>query len=595
MDAEEVQRYKADIKAHLLRLGLIRGQPRATFLQSAPTTPSASGSQTFHYAPSNSASAGLHMFQQQAPSGVGFRYRLDDSNLEMSFPSGIPSAAGHELLNLPSSSSASFSDTSALGPDMFDPSVFSLSSSSSPASSQDHRNVSAIVPIDAFGVPAPQTPEIDALAPDPTIDARMQHILYYFNNVRGLQYVFSSRTATDAAWSTAIHEPQGALTSAICALSNFHFINSQRVSEYDAPREHRPVDAGAQPFHDEASLHLDNARRHQHYTHADAMAALHLISYSLAATGGAVEMRNTRWAPMLEIACDWLSQSGMLVDENPKMTLLNMDQAGAFSAKVTMYMDIFMSVTMQQPPRLLALYRRLLGGGASYWADSGSHRGGVGSGVVVAATDGLEVRMDELTGCTDATLLALANIAALAHWKARELNSGTLSVRDLIMRGMAIETALRERTEPSTAFVDTSQGSSEERHRVSGDFCRRLIAAIFQESAILYLNTVLSGCSPGVPEIMQSTNAIVHLLQQLPVGGHDRALLLPLCLAGSLVDAPQQREMIRSRLFRISVDSANVAQVMSVLSEAWQSNDMHGRAFDWREVMQDRGLTLLLV
>jgi hypothetical protein len=40
-DKEEVQKYKAEIKAHLLREGLIRGQPRAGFVASNPR-PSAS-------------------------------------------------------------------------------------------------------------------------------------------------------------------------------------------------------------------------------------------------------------------------------------------------------------------------------------------------------------------------------------------------------------------------------------------------------------------------------------------------------------------------------------------------------------------------
>ncbi|KAA1467752.1 hypothetical protein DENSPDRAFT_832876 [Dentipellis sp. KUC8613] len=334
------------------------------------------------------------------------------------------------------------------------------------------------------------------------------------------------------------------------------------------------------------------------------MTALHLISYALATSGGTIEGQTMRWAPMLEIACDWLTQTGVLVDENPRRTLVNMSAGGAFATKVTMYMDICMSVTLQQPPRLLALYRRLLGGGTSYWPGSGSHRGGVGSSAGVVD----DLRLSEVTGCTDPVLLAFADISALAHWKARELANGTLSLRDLIARGTAIERALRERGEMITAEASRLL----EYGRPAEDHSRRMIAAIFLESAVVYLNTVLSGCNPGtlrfvpgeecrrqsatgVPEIIRSVNTIVQMLQYMPAGNHDRALLLPLCLTGSLVDSAQHRELIRSRLFRISSGNATVKQIIVVLNEIWQRRDVQGGIYDWRDVMREQGWTPLLV
>lgn len=37
-DKDAVAQYKAEIKAHLLKLGLIRGQPRSNFIQTIPST-----------------------------------------------------------------------------------------------------------------------------------------------------------------------------------------------------------------------------------------------------------------------------------------------------------------------------------------------------------------------------------------------------------------------------------------------------------------------------------------------------------------------------------------------------------------------------
>jgi hypothetical protein len=74
------------------------------------------------------------------------------------------------------------------------------------------------------------------------------------------------------------------------------------------------------------------------------MAAIHLISYSLAVRGGMIAGVNasvggTEWTPMLELACDWLAQTGMHVDENPLLFFMNMPLPAAYAAKVTMVRD----------------------------------------------------------------------------------------------------------------------------------------------------------------------------------------------------------------------------------------------------------------
>ena len=178
-----------------------------------------------------------------------------------------------------------------------------------------------------------------------------------------------------------------------------------------------------------------------------------------------------------------------------------------------------------QPPRFLPLYKRLFGGGAGFWATHASP---------TAAAQHSELRMDALSGCPDEALLAIAEISALAHWKASELQSGSLSMRELIRRGDAIEKELRERaTGKSTDSVDDFQGaatgassslaggldmpagmamassslmSSSPQPGMSGalksarspvDSTRHIIGEMYREAALLYLHTVLSDSSPG--------------------------------------------------------------------------------------------------
>ena len=132
----------------------------------------------------------------------------------------------------------------------------------------------------------------------------------------------------------------GPLTDALCAIASRQYAKAQRRASL--PDANLIVeDTQSQLFFNQGTYQLDAARRQGRCTQAEAMAAIHLISYSLAARGGGVaganaNVRSTEWTPLLELACDWLVQTGMHVDENPRMFIMNMPLPAAFAAKVTM-------------------------------------------------------------------------------------------------------------------------------------------------------------------------------------------------------------------------------------------------------------------
>jgi hypothetical protein len=67
-----------------------------------------------------------------------------------------------------------------------------------------------------------------------------------------------------------------------------------------------------------------------HYTEIDALAAAHLVLYSLMSGG------LTDWAHPLEIACEWLANTNLIVDENPRGSLMAMPPAGRLAAKLAL-------------------------------------------------------------------------------------------------------------------------------------------------------------------------------------------------------------------------------------------------------------------
>lgn len=396
-----------------------------------------------------------------------------------------------------------------------------------------------------------------------------------------------------------------------------------RVAQGLEAPDPNPEHSTAKYFHDEAYMQLANSKQLRgRNTDSDAIAALHLVWFSQL-SGGA-----TNWQSVFDIACDWVSQTNLVAEENPRIKLNSFTAVGQLIVKLALvstyiisceindssclqWLDVFSSLTLQRPPRFLGLCRRLFSEQGGYWA-----------GPLPADLE-KGLRMESLTGCPDEALLGIAEVSALAHWKAAEQRKGSLSVRDLIRRGDDIEHRLRQAhfDLPSYHEVDplhpnlSSTESTANAPVFPSDEVRCLVAKIFQESVVLYLHTVLSGPVPGsyrvlfqfpkliecvvrsvgVEEISSSAEKIVKLLSQLSVSEVDRALVFPICLVGCMTDNSTWRDFLKSRLQNLDESIGNLMRTRLLMEAVWQKRDVSGTIVDWREVMRERGLNLLLV
>ncbi|KAJ7126736.1 fungal-specific transcription factor domain-containing protein [Mycena epipterygia] len=408
------------------------------------------------------------------------------------------------------------------------------------------------------------------------------HCIYYFEHVRKVQYIFAGNTVTNVTCSMIVQEPRGAVTNAVCALASLHHTRMRVAHGLEAP-DPNPEHSTAKYFHDEAYFQVHNAKQARgSYSESDAIASLHLVWFSVL-SGGA-----TDWQPVFAVACGWVAQqTDLLTNSNPKLALQNLPTESQLIVKLTLWVDIFSTLTIMRPPKYLALYRRLFGDLTGWHLPGG------------------EIRMDALTGCPDEVLLGIAEVSALSHWKTAEKRKGTLSSRDLIRRGDEIEQCLRKRTSSlvyggefdiplhptllqagSEAF-DTALYPTRE--------TRQLVAKIFFEAALLYLHTVLSDSNPGVPEISTSVGVIVQYLGQLPSSEVDRALVFPICLAGCMTDDSTWREFLKGRLQALDESLGNLMRTRVLIEAVWQKRDVSGATVDWRETIRERGLNLLLV
>ncbi|KAI1797033.1 fungal-specific transcription factor domain-containing protein [Ganoderma leucocontextum] len=633
-DKDKVAAYKASIKEQLSRMGLIRGQPRqpwhsaglSTSSQPSPPGVAGPGPQTTLRGSMSERETTFRRDPPYVARGASAPYHVP----RMTRPiSEADQWGGH---NISASSSPRHHQVSPMAPLLPTPpthdSLYGFQSPPLSMGAGDDIPYGTYIPQQGHpqqGMPISMPPPVPAAPPQPTV-RKDEYISYYFKYVRELQYVFAGELLANLLLPIVQSDPDGPVALSLCALAALHHGRAQ-MARSNQPILEDPDAENSLPrqFYNRALYHLMHSPQTNgtgQYSDADAVAAVQLVAYSLLGGG------STDWATPLDYACEWLAQTGIYNEENPKLTLLNMSAAGRFAAKATMYSDIFASITLMQPPRFLSLYKRLFGGGAGFWASRGmSPR---------SNAQHSELRMDALSGCPDEALLAIAEISALAHWKATELQSGSLSMRELIRRGDAIERELRDRAtgksaadsvedvknpaiiaSPSSlaAGLDVPAGMAMAPSPQPGmggrlrstrspiDTTKHIIGEMFREAALLYLHTVLSDSVPGVPEIMNGVDQMAKLLNELAPSSYDRTVIFPLFLTGCLTDNQMMREVIKHRFFMQDATNGNVLLAQTVMEEVWAQRTHavrtarqgdHPRVTDWRQHLRLQWASLLL-
>ncbi|KAH0585252.1 hypothetical protein H2248_008495 [Termitomyces sp. 'cryptogamus'] len=593
-DKQEVERYKAEIKAQLTRAGLIRGQPRPSQLYQNTSHMVQTPIRSHPYLRPSAQVAGTSSpydlseyytyAQEQHP-------HVCSEHSEHNLVSGIHGVSnqGFQQQIDPLYTETSLS---TLDPFYYPQSETPISSSSSTMTD---------MAID-FPQPGPsrETPGYDfdlspltpaTTAPVPIIAGQnavqSEDVIYYFEHVRKIQLMFAGNFFTNATYSMILQDPRGAVSNAVSALANLHYTQMRVAQGLETPNPN-PEHSNAAYFHKEACFQLNASKQMRNrYTEEEAMAAFHLVCYSQL-DGGLRE-----WQSAFSIMCDWLTHTGLLNHKNPAIHLHAMSPTSQLLVKVTLWLDIFSSISGVRSPKYFGLLKCLLGERGDYWP-------------AVGDTDGLHsLRMDRVTGCPDEAMLALAEVFNLAAWKASEQRNGTLSFRELVRRGDDIERRLRQHHTVAGGLGDTDQAPLHPRLQTQAmephvapfpsEEARQLVSRLFCEAAVLSLHTVLSNANPGVAEIRESVETIVRLLDQLTPSEVDRALVFPICLAGSLTDDTDRRDFCKNRLQHLDDSIGNLMQTRLMMEAVWQQRDFSGIAVDFRETVRERNPNLLLI
>jgi len=308
-------------------------------------------------------------------------------------------------------------------------------------------------------------------------DGYIIYFTHYLSHGQSLQPMLVGNELVNLTNSLITSDPNGPVAKAVCALSSLHMAQL-KISQGLEPLEPNMDHSTATYFRDEASFLINSSLQlHGRYTANDAIAALHLVSFSQLSGG------QFPWQDAFGVLCERVAQSALPLAENPCAQYENMSLVDQYIVKATLSLDVFASLSTGQPPRFLELMRRLLGEDSQPWSPSDA--------------DTRKIRMENFAGLPNNILLGIAEINGLSCWKSTEINNGSLSYRKLVHRGESIERLLQDQSFAAVALKEEAGAVGLPSAIEIGEKTEKLIVGIFREGALQYLNVVISGYNPG--------------------------------------------------------------------------------------------------
>lgn len=204
-------------------------------------------------------------------------------------------------------------------------------------------------------------------------------------------------------------------------------------------------------------------------------------------------------------------------------------------------------------------------------------------------------------GSCDLTMFTLAEIVGLECWKHEQSAIGALEPRELFLRHQQITFTLRSATITLTHKMDAAGVDPEQvtfdrtNDAVSEKVCTVLAANVQLQAAYLYLSIVMHGYDSNALENRVAMTATMGALLKIPPSAVDRLLVLPIFLIGCLTDDPLQRSYLADRLHAQRAPVGNTEEVLKLMKAVWSRRDETREVVDWRGVMGDLGMELLLV
>jgi len=303
----------------------------------------------------------------------------------------------------------------------------------------------------------------------------------------------------------------------------------------------------------------------------DAMAALHVVSVFLfdGGRGG--------WNVFLNIACAYVTAllENTRYHRNYAAALQGCSLKDQFIVKTTIWFDVIGSITTQEQPRLLSAIRELFDPNRSF----------------IGGINDSSYSMMSPMGCENVVVWALAEASSLSCWKRANKRKGTLNQRELVRKVEEIEIPL----EPQPPLPQPPPEKVE-------DLSRLLASRIFRSATKLFLQSILHGDHPRVPELRSCVDKTFECIIKMPssVAEHKpaivRSTVLGIFLCGSLMDDPEKERLLTLHLQQEAGSDGigNTSTVLQLLQHLWETRKKSPRSsVPWREQLKQAQILLV--
>jgi hypothetical protein len=213
------------------------------------------------------------------------------------------------------------------------------------------------------------------------------------------------------------------------------------------------------------------------------------------------------------------------------------------------------------------------------------------------------IQFDRLMGCETWLMRLILEIATLREWKLRLEATGILSTWELVRRAADIEMRLEASLIASSKQQDEATSSYGNlittAPSVSESYVKD-ITRIFAGAAMVYLQVIVSGPNPEIPEIQQGVSRTMTALDALKDKDLVRNLLWPICIAGCMAmseDEGYWRDLISNVKWQ-KWSFGYPSKVLMVMEECWSLRKCQPKTVlgvNWMTAMKSLDMRILLV
>jgi hypothetical protein len=211
--------------------------------------------------------------------------------------------------------------------------------------------------------------------------------------------------------------------------------------------------------------------------------------------------------------------------------------------------------------------------------------------------------LDKIMGCENWAMLLIMDIASLDNWKQNLQATAKLSMRELVTRAAHIERRLEDGLRDNSSRLNQlTKHSIPSTHGIVAQEQTNLIlliTRIFACSALVYLDIVVSGAYPEMPEIRENVSRTINAFRALPNIAIINSLTWAYCIAGCM--AMEEDHMFFRGLAASSPEGAltfgNCSKALTIMEESWRlrKEDKGQKSIDWRTAMNSLGISVLLI